>query len=205
MVGHFDEARAILADVRDELADRGGRIALASVLGHDSVYVELLAGAPEAAVELGQEACRLLDELGQKAYLSTAAGNLARALYALGRVDEADSWALRAAELGASDDAMTQMLSRRVRAKVLARRGKHVVAERLAREAVALAERTDFLNALGDTYTDFAEVLELAGRSQEAADTYARALACYDRKGHTVMAERTRERLVALLEQTPTS
>ena len=45
---------------------------------------------------------------------------LAQALYALDRLEEADAWAGRAAELGASDDAFTQMLWRQVRAKVLA-------------------------------------------------------------------------------------
>ena len=67
--------------------------------------VELWAGDPAAAAEFGAEGCRLLEELGEQSFLSTAAGNLARALYALDRLDEADAWAGRAAELGASDDA----------------------------------------------------------------------------------------------------
>jgi hypothetical protein len=67
-----------------------------------------------------------------KAVLSTAAGRLAQVLYALGRLDDADGWAVRAAELGASQDAMTHMLSLQVRAKVLARRGAGEEAERSA-------------------------------------------------------------------------
>ena len=47
----------------------------------------------------------MLEELGEKSCLSVAAGNLAQALYALDRLDEAEAWAGRAAELGASDDA----------------------------------------------------------------------------------------------------
>jgi tetratricopeptide (TPR) repeat protein len=198
MLGRFDEARAILADVRAELAERGGGIPLANTMGQESVDVELLAGDPAAAVELGEEGCRLLDELGDKSLQSTAAGKLAQALYALDRLEEADAWAGRAAELGASDDAITQMLWRQVRAKVLARRGEHADAERLAREAVAIGEDTDMLVAQGDAYADLAEVLSLAGRPQEAAEALEQAFARYERKGNLVMAGRTRERLQEL-------
>jgi tetratricopeptide (TPR) repeat protein len=197
MLGRFDEARAILVDVRAELAERGGGIQLAGTTCHDSVDVELLAGDPAAAVEFGEEGCRLLDELGEKSYLSTAAGKLAQALYALDGLEEADSWAGRAVELGASDDVSAQILARQVKAKVLARRGEKVEAERLVREAVALGEDTDMLNAIGDTYADLAEVLELAGRSEEAAEACEQALARYERKGNVVMAGRMRERLRA--------
>jgi class 3 adenylate cyclase/tetratricopeptide (TPR) repeat protein len=203
MVGRLDEARAILADVRAEMAERGGGIRLGTTTGQASVYVELLAGDPAAAVELGEEGCRLLEELGERSFLSTAAGLLAQALYALDRLEEADAWAGRAAELGASDDALTQLLWRQVRAKVLARRGEHAEAERLAREAVALGAETDMLGSQGDAHADLAEVLSLAGRAEEAAEALEHALARYERKGNLVMAGRTRERLAALHEQAP--
>ena len=57
---------------------------------------------------------------------------------------------------------LRRCLSRQVEARVLARRGEHVEAERLAREAVALGDETDMLNAQGDAYADLAEVLRLA-------------------------------------------
>jgi class 3 adenylate cyclase len=116
MLGRFAEARGILAEVRTELAERGGTW-LGAVTGHESVDVELLAGDPAAAAEFGERGCRLLDELGERGVLSTAAGKLAQALYALDTLEEADAWAARAAELGASDDALTQMLWRQVGAK----------------------------------------------------------------------------------------
>src|SRR5213596_334645 len=78
-------------------AERGGGILLATTTGMLSVDIELLAGDPAAAAELGAEGCRLLDELGEQSQLSTAAGLLAQALYALDRLDEADAWAGRAA------------------------------------------------------------------------------------------------------------
>jgi len=197
MVGRFDEARALLAEARAELADRGGGVGLAMATGLTSMNVEFLAGDFAAAAAFGQRGCRLLDELGEKSFQSTAAGGLAKALYELDRLDEADEWAGRAAELGASEDVITQMLWRQVRAKVLARRGEHGEAERQAREAVAAGEETDSLTGLGDAYADLAEVLFLAERSQEGVGALEQALERYERKGNVVMAERVRDRLAA--------
>ena len=96
---------------------------------------------------------------------------------------------------GASDDALTQMLWRQARAKVLAHRGDHAEAERHTREAVGIGEGTDMLNAQGDAHGDLAEVLLLAGKPAEAAAALEQALERYERKGNLVMAERTRTRL----------
>ncbi len=169
MVGRFDEARAILTRVRGELSARGHGIRLAIVTGFASFDVELLAGDPAAAAEFGAEGCRMLEEMGERGTLSSMAGKLAEALYTLDRLDEADAWAGRGAELGASDDPYTQMLWRQVRAKVLARRGEYAEAERLARAAVAIGDETEMINTQGDAYTDLAEVLGLASEPGEAA------------------------------------
>ena len=203
MLGRFDEARAILAESRAQLAERGGGIQLAIVTGMESVNVELLAGDPAAATELGMTGCRLFEELGEQGILSTAAGMLAQALYALDRLEEADAWAGRAAKLGASDDALTQTLWRQVRAKVLARRGENAEAEQLAREAVAISDKTDQLNAQGDVYADLAEVLSLAGHPKEAAAALEQALARYERKGNVVSAQRAQARLAELQDAAP--
>src|SRR5438876_4891607 len=122
-------------------------------LGHTDVGVELLAGDAGRAAESGEKGCEMLDELGEQALLSTAAGYLAQAYYALDRLDNADAWAGRAAELGASDDRLTQMLWRQVKGKVLARWGEHDEAQRNAREAVTLGEETDMIGAQADAYT----------------------------------------------------
>ncbi len=198
MLGRFDEARATLAEARAALADRGGGIGLATLTAMTSVDVELLAGDPAAAVGFGEEGCRLLDELGEKSYLSTAAGRLGQALYAVDKLEEAEAWAGRAAALGASDDVYTQMLWRQVRAKVRARAGDLAEAERLAREAVAIGEQTDMLDQQGSTHADLAEVLSLAGRAKEAAEALGEAFARYDRKGNLVAAQRTQARRAEL-------
>jgi class 3 adenylate cyclase/tetratricopeptide (TPR) repeat protein len=194
MLGRFDEARSILAETRAELADRGGGSTLASWNAHTSV-VERLAGDPAAAARLAEEALIFYEELGEQALLSTSAGDLAQALYALGRLEQADAWAGRAAELGASDDAITQMLWRQVKAKVHARRGERAEAEPRARQAVAIGENTDMLDAQGDAHADLAEVLLLAGKADEAAAALEQALGRYERKGNRVSAEHVQARL----------
>jgi class 3 adenylate cyclase/tetratricopeptide (TPR) repeat protein len=198
MLGRSDEARAILSRMRNELAERGAAMQLALTLSLSSSDVELLAGNPATAAEFGREGCRMLGDAGQPAWQSTGMGILARAFYELDQLDEADAAAQQAAALGASDDAITQVLWRQVKAKVLARQGDHAEAERLAREAVAIAETTDMLSPQGDAYADLAEVLTLADRNDEAAAALEEAAARFDRKGNIVSAERARVRLAQL-------
>jgi class 3 adenylate cyclase/predicted ATPase len=198
MLGRIDEGRAILATTRAELAERGGALPLAVLTGIESALVELFAGDPEKAAELGAEGCSLLDELGAQAFLSTAAAFLAESLYELGRLEEADAWAQRAAEVGSSEDLFTQPLWRLARAKVFARRGRHTEGERLAREALAIIESTQDLNGQGDAYADLAEVLLLGNRPDEAAGALEQALERYERKENRVSADRTRWRLEEL-------
>jgi class 3 adenylate cyclase/tetratricopeptide (TPR) repeat protein len=202
MLGRFDEARALLAEARAELAERGGGVLLAATTAFFAVWVELWADDPAAAGDLGTAGFRLFEELGEVSSLSTAAAYLAQALYALERLDEADAWAGRTAELGASDDVSSEMLWRQVRAKVRACRGEHAEAERLAREAVTIGEGTDGLNWQGDAYADLAEVLLLGGQADEAIAALKRALERYERKENLVMADRVRDRLATAAAQT---
>ena len=195
MLGRLEEARTVLARVRTELADRGAKLQLAVTTAQLGVELELLACDPGAAVMLGEEGCRLLEQAGERSYLSTALGYLGQAQWALGRAEAAEDCASRALSLGASDDALTQTLARQVRAKTTAMRGEHAEAEQLAREAVRLADATDLLNVQADAYSDLAGVLSLAGKPEQAAAALKQALERYGRKGNVVMADRTRERI----------
>jgi len=197
-LGRFEEARADNMAARADLVERGAQVALGLTSFEGALQTELLAGDPAAAIEVGEEGCALLEELGQTALLSTAVGWLAQALYAAGRLDEADTCARRAEELGASDDEMTKMLWRQVRAKVLARRGDATEAERLALEAVAIGDETQMLDAQADAYADLGEVLAREARSDEAGAALGQAIARYERKENLVMVERTRSRLAEL-------
>ena len=69
-------------------------------------------------------------------------------------------------------------------------------AERLAREAVTLAETTDFVNQRADALVDLGIVLRPAGRGMDAQAAFAEAIRLYEHKGNAVAAERVRSELV---------
>jgi tetratricopeptide (TPR) repeat protein len=198
MLGRFDEARRLQSEYQDGLEERGDLLNLGSHLSMDAANIELLAGDPAAAAALAERGCRILEDAGERSWLSTGACRYASALYELGRLDEAEEWARKGSDMGGSDDMATQVLAGQVLAKVLARRGQHAEAERLAREAVAGADGTDSLVSQGDVRLDLAEVLELAGRRDDATAALREALERYERKGALVPAQRARERLAAL-------
>ena len=120
---------------------------LADITAFESAEFELLAGDPAAAAEFGSRRVQAARGAG-RTELPVDRGGIARAGALRARPARRGRRLGRAAqtELGASDDATTQMLWRQARAKVLARRGEHAEAERLAREAVAIGEKTDMLN-----------------------------------------------------------
>ncbi len=198
MLGRMEEARLISRELRDELSERGRSVHYALLLSHQIPEAELLAGEPSVAAEFGEEGCRLLEEMGDRAWLSTAVGMLGEAYLRLGRLEEAERSAGRARELGASDDAITQVVWRDVRANVLALRGEHAEAERLAREAVEIAEATDMLVATGEAYLYLAGVLRLVERNEESVEALQVALALFERKGVVPLIERTRASLLQL-------
>jgi class 3 adenylate cyclase/tetratricopeptide (TPR) repeat protein len=197
MLGNSVDARAILAQMRVELAERGGGMLLANITAFESVDVELLAGDPAAAVGFAFEGFRQHEQIGEPIFLSAAAAYVAKAAYALDRFDDAETWAQRAADLGASET-VTRMTCLQVQAKVLARRGEFAEAARLAREAVSLGEETESPDAQGSARADLAEVLLLGGQRDEAVVALEAAVERYERKGNLVSARRTRTRLAAL-------
>jgi class 3 adenylate cyclase/tetratricopeptide (TPR) repeat protein len=198
LLGRFDEARLLQSEFQQMLEEHGDLLTLGSQLSQNAVVLELLAGNLAAAAATAERGCRILEEAGERSWLSTGACWYAEALYELGRIDEAEEWAGKGLELADSDDMATQVLARFPLAKVLARRGQHSEAEHIVREALALVDATDALVTQGDGHQCLAEVLELAGRPADAAAALHEALALYERKGALVQAERVRERLAAL-------
>jgi len=85
-----------------------------------------------------------------------------------------------------------QPLWRSVRAKILAGRGEATEAERLARESVALADRTDAPNLRARVRMDLAEVLLHSKRRAEAAAELDEAVRLFEEKGNTAAAGRAR-------------
>jgi class 3 adenylate cyclase/tetratricopeptide (TPR) repeat protein len=187
LVGRFDEARAAHRSDMKQMTELGDRLGVA--LGH-GWEIEMQAGQFDQAVEASRRACRMLEEMGERSWWSTKACEVAEALYRLGRYGEAETWARQAADAGASDDAITQLMSREVLAKVAARQGQFEQARALAAEALAIADAMDAPLSQGDACLDVAEVLWLAGDHSEAIRHAERAASFYQGKGATVPWDR---------------
>ncbi|HKX25426.1 MAG TPA: adenylate/guanylate cyclase domain-containing protein, partial [Actinomycetota bacterium] len=143
--GRFDEARRLDSEGRTLLRELGLEV-LAAATAHGSAFIELAAGdleAAEAELRAGYEA---LDRIGEKAYLSTVAADLAEVMYRQGRLDEAERYTALSEEASDPNDLAAQIGWRAVRGKIEARRGDLKKGERLARDAVSLAEDTDLLD-----------------------------------------------------------
>ena len=125
-------------------------------------------------------------------YLASIAPWLVDALLAQGRDDEG----LRLTELVeprvVPEDVDGQVGWRRVRAKVLARRGDLEEAERLARDAAVIAARTDYLDLRAQAAADLAEVLRLAGQPRESESALEEAIRLHEDKGNVAAAGRLR-------------
>jgi MalT-like TPR region len=150
--------------------------------------MEMLAGDPAAAETSLRAGFEALERMGEHAFLSTTAAFLARAVFLQRRAGEAEELAQLSAKLSEPGDLLTQFMWRGVQARVLATRGRLDDAEAVAREAVALAGRTDFLVHRGDALVDLAFILRDAGRRDEAAIAAAEGLHLHEQKGNLVTA-----------------
>jgi len=197
MRGNFDEGRRLVSQGRALLEELGQTFAIA---GHTlfSSSVAMLADDPAAAERELRPSCELLEAMGEKGILSSLAAFLAEALNAQGKPDEAERFTDVTKDAASKDDVASQIAWRATRARILAGRGAFPQAESLARQALRLAEETDFLNMHADVLIALAEVLRLEGLDDEAGDCVQQALALFERKGNRPSAERARSALVAL-------
>jgi ATP/maltotriose-dependent transcriptional regulator MalT len=164
-------------------------------LSHPSGILEEVAGDLEAAERELRAGYELLASLGEKGFLSTVAGSLARCVAKRGGLEEAEELARIGVRASATDDVYSQVTWRQALALVHAQRGQPDRALALAREAVGLAEPTDDCPMRAGAFEDLAEVHRLGGRMAEAADGLRRAIDTWDRKGAVFVAERLRARL----------
>jgi class 3 adenylate cyclase/tetratricopeptide (TPR) repeat protein len=190
-LGQFEAARDFVGQARElaeehGLTDARARFAAASV--------ELLGGNAAAAEDELRAVCEHYESVGELGYLSTVSYWLADAVVAQGRDEEAlrltERW--RADRLTVPEDRDAQSGWRRVRARALARTGELAEAERLGREAVAIASATDGLELQGGALAVLGEVLLRAGRPEESRAALEDALQRYEAKGNVVDAERVR-------------
>jgi tetratricopeptide (TPR) repeat protein len=199
--GRFDEGRELLEQARSifrELGNGEAQVGLAFSTGP----LELTAGDPVAAEREFSHALELARRMGDRGRMSNLASGLAESLFQQGRVDDAAEYAHLARDTAMEDDASAQAWWRMVTAQVLARRGDVDEAVRLAEESKAILEETQELMTLPDLVLGHADVLRLAGRSEEAAEALERAIELFERKGALAELRRTRELLATIAGET---
>ena len=194
MLGLHSEARRIVAEGRTAALELGQNLEWANT-SMVAGAVELWAGHPAAAEELLRGGLEALEAMGETAYFSTAAAFLAEAVYRQGRFDEALELTAISESAAAPDDVDSQSALRGARAKVLATRGDFEQATTLAEEALELGERHENPVQTGDLLMSAAEVFRLSGARYKSEEALRRALSCFERKGHLVLATEARSLL----------
>jgi class 3 adenylate cyclase len=195
-LGDFDAARAAMLSWRMQLHE----------LGEESLYVATagcawdicsLAGDWAGGEQALRESYEILESSGDVASQAYIAALLADALLRQGKLDEADRYSAAGQELSVSDDVMNSAAWRRVRARVLAQRGNVEAALSLAHEATELMSDTDFLDEHAAAWLDLAEILKVAGKTDDAKAAIGEAIALYEAKGNLVGRARAEALLAA--------
>jgi class 3 adenylate cyclase/tetratricopeptide (TPR) repeat protein len=202
MRGRSAEAQQLLARVRRAMDQHGETLWRLSI---EIAGVALRADDPAAAERELRPAYEALKRMGEKTHFSTLVELLANAVYVQGRYGEAEAFTRECEGAARSNDVHAQIRWRAIRAKVIARKGEFESADKLAREAVAFAAASDFLNDHGDALVDYAEVLGLGGRRAEASTALKSAAALYEQKGNVVSAAKARDLLDELRGASPTA
>jgi tetratricopeptide (TPR) repeat protein len=161
-------------------------------------FIHLWRGDPATGEAELRPAYESLKEIGEKSHFSSITHALSNVLYAQGRYEETEGLTRECEAASRANDVHSQVAWRSIRAKVFARRYAFEEAERLAREAIDFAAASDFLPAHADALADLAEVLELAGRREEAAKALEDAITLYEEKGNLLAGDTARDRLRGL-------
>jgi tetratricopeptide (TPR) repeat protein len=197
MAGRAEEARESTARGRAILLDLGGVVPTMAAATRTGVLEEML-GNLDRAEEVTRAGVETLSRLGEKSFLSTLAPQLGRILARKERLDDAEEMALLGKATSPPDDWASQVSWRMALALTKARRGDFGEAEQLLREALALSDGVDYTNQVADIWFDLADVLRLAGRTEEAGSALREALALQEVKGNRIGAAHTRGTLAEL-------
>jgi tetratricopeptide (TPR) repeat protein len=191
MVDRIEEGRVLFRAAAERAEARGGSLAW------EMAEIESLCGNHDAAVEAMALAFDWERERGLSGNAAYSLAWMSRELALAGRYEEAEQCVGQAHEHPAHSP-IAEAHSLQAAALVRAHRGEWAEAERLAREAVAKTRETDSPRYQASADCDLAEVLEAAGRRDEAIAAWHEALDLYERKGIVPLARRVRERLAAL-------
>jgi class 3 adenylate cyclase/tetratricopeptide (TPR) repeat protein len=195
--GRFAEARDAITRAQSVFRGSEAKITWANSANTAGI-IDLIAGDPAASEHHLREAYERYRAIGEQGYLSTAAGLLAEALCAQGRLDEARQMTDEAQAAATPGDVDAQARWRAARAKVLARSGQFPAAQTLLDEAAALVLPTSWAALQGGILMARAEVDRLAGSPERAAASLRAALRIYEDRHATALADQATAALANL-------
>ena len=201
-MGRFDEASGLADKAVAELDDLGLYVDVAAAESIRAVVADArgdLEGA-ERALRRSGDMFRAADDAANGALVEI---DLANVLARMGRAAEALALASSVAELAAGYDAEAQVGWRIASARALAATGDGERAERLAAEALELADATDFAVLQADAHVAMAEVLAARDHEGEAIGHLGRAEEIFFAKGQTIEASACAEAAVRLRTTAP--
>jgi tetratricopeptide (TPR) repeat protein len=195
--GDVDEGRKLVEQGREQLFE-GGFVLHHAASAMASAFVEEQAGDYERAARIQREGLDHLTELGEYAYASTVAADLANCLLRLGRDDEAEAALVTARELCPPGDIGTLLLSDLAETQLQLRQGRLEDAKRAADRVFERARETDFWEYAGASWETRALVLAELGRGTEATAAFESAIRAYRDKGARIAEDRARALLAEL-------
>jgi predicted ATPase/class 3 adenylate cyclase len=204
-VGAFDEGREHIDRAIAIRREVGLRITALAQSGNFLGLLEILTENHDRAEQVLMESFTGLNEAGERGFASTVAGHLANLYVIMGRFADAEHYAVITRDLATADDIDAQARGLKAEARVLAARGDVEAGLRLARQAVAITEPTDYLELRGETYADLAEVLLAAGDRAASSEAFSQAIRFFTAKGALVQASRTTRRLAEVGAQSTNS
>lgn len=196
-VGNFEVAHELIAGQRRIYEDLGLDLARAWAI-FETATVDSLAGDLDSAERELRWSCDLLQKKEEKAVYPTVLALLADIRCSQDDLDEAETLIAMATGFAVEDDFLTQIKCRSVKGKIASGRGKDEEALELARAAVAIAERTEYLDWRANAWVDLAEIAARHEHVDEARAALVRAIDLYDQKEMTYPSRKASERLGAL-------
>jgi class 3 adenylate cyclase/tetratricopeptide (TPR) repeat protein len=199
MGGRLPEAQALIEEGTEVARQLGLVLDIGAGFQRTAGYVAMLAGDLSMAETELRRGFDILERIGDIGHRVSLAADLSLVLLeSEGREREILEIADASEPFVIEDDVDAQVRWKAARGRALARLGDAAEGNRLARESVARAWRTDYCELRGLSQVALAEVLRLSGRSEEAAEALEKAVAVYQAKGNVVLAAATGRRLEEL-------
>jgi tetratricopeptide (TPR) repeat protein len=186
-----------LQDAEEVFLEAGMELEASSAY-NTRAWVARCAGDVEQEARILRAMAARLEDLNDRAYLSTTYMELGTSLAELGDDEEAQRALERACELTSPDDMIDVVGIALLKGLLKARRGEFDEAQELAREALERIDETDDVNLQLRTRRIAAEVLRETGRSDDARALLQEIVERAERYGHVTIARQARERLATL-------